>query len=197
MTGYFGSLCWGLPMSTQRGKEPGLSTCATQRGPARKGGRIGTVKGPIQAGKEPGCPGAPRAQRLCWASQGTGSCWLQFGHETVGPEPWTRTSPLFPQAQIIAQAIGQAFGVAYQRFLEANSIDPSELSPRQYSRALEDQEQYNAELTHFSRQENCKDVRAALEGWGQCEVPAGTSVSPLQLPEQGAPYKTGPHPSWL
>ncbi|KAM6369578.1 amyloid-beta A4 precursor protein-binding family A member 3 [Pluvialis apricaria] len=61
-------------------------------------------------------------------------------------------------AQIIAQAIGQAFGVAYQRFLEANSIDPSELTPRQYSRALEDQEQYNAELTHFSRQENCKDV---------------------------------------
>ncbi|NWW86250.1 APBA1 protein, partial [Rhynochetos jubatus] len=61
-------------------------------------------------------------------------------------------------AEIIAQAIGQAFGVAYQRFLEANSIDPSELSPRQYSRALEDQEQYNAELTHFSRQENCKDV---------------------------------------
>ncbi|NXJ69104.1 APBA3 protein, partial [Rostratula benghalensis] len=61
-------------------------------------------------------------------------------------------------AQIIAQAIGQAFGVAYQRFLEANSIDPSELSPCQYSRALEDQEQYNAELTHFSRQENCKDV---------------------------------------
>ncbi|NXD87552.1 APBA1 protein, partial [Halcyon senegalensis] len=61
-------------------------------------------------------------------------------------------------AQVIAQAIGQAFGVAYQRFLEANSIDPSELSPRQYSHALEDQEQYNAELTHFSRRENCKDV---------------------------------------
>ncbi|XP_068775666.1 amyloid-beta A4 precursor protein-binding family A member 3 isoform X2 [Struthio camelus] len=61
-------------------------------------------------------------------------------------------------AQIIAQAIGQAFGVAYQRFLEANSINPSELSPRQYSRALEDQEHYNTELTHFSRQENCKDV---------------------------------------
>lgn len=81
-----------------------------------------------------------------------------------GPELWAPTIPLYPQAQIIAQAIGQAFGVAYQRFLEANSIDPSELSPRQYSRALEDQEQYNAELTHFSRQENCKDVRAALEG---------------------------------
>ncbi|CAN8201642.1 unnamed protein product [Coccothraustes coccothraustes] len=63
-----------------------------------------------------------------------------------------------PDAQVIAQAIGQAFGVAYQRFLEANSIDPSELSPRLYSRALEDQEQYNTELTHFSRQENCKDV---------------------------------------
>ncbi|XP_008940582.1 PREDICTED: amyloid beta A4 precursor protein-binding family A member 3-like, partial [Merops nubicus] len=67
-----------------------------------------------------------------------------------------------PDAQIIAQAIGQAFGVAYQRFLEANSIDPSELSPRQYSRALEDQEQYNAELTHFSRQENCKDSTTAV-----------------------------------
>lgn len=93
--------------------------------------------------------------------------------------------PLFPQAQIIAQAIGQAFGVAYQRFLEANSIDPSELTPRQYSRALEDQEQYNAELTHFSRQENCKDVSAALEEWGQCGVPAGTSVlSSPWLPEQ-------------
>ncbi|KAM6993293.1 amyloid-beta A4 precursor protein-binding family A member 3 [Passerculus sandwichensis] len=63
-----------------------------------------------------------------------------------------------PDAQVIAQAIGQAFGVAYQRFLEANSIDPSELSPRQYSRALQDQEQHNTELTHFSRQENCKDV---------------------------------------
>ncbi|NXH11318.1 APBA1 protein, partial [Bucco capensis] len=61
-------------------------------------------------------------------------------------------------AQVITQAIGQAFSVAYQHFLEANSIDPSELSPHQYSRALEDQEQYNAELTHFSQQENCKDV---------------------------------------
>ncbi|XP_062490451.1 amyloid-beta A4 precursor protein-binding family A member 3 [Pezoporus occidentalis] len=61
-------------------------------------------------------------------------------------------------AQVIAQAIGQAFGVAYQRFLEANSIDPSELSPRQYSHTLEEQEQYNAELSHFSQQENCKDV---------------------------------------
>lgn len=97
---------------------------------------------------------------------------LSRGHE----------QPVFPQAQIIAQAIGQAFGVAYQRFLEANSIDPSELSPRQYSRALEDQEQYNAELTHFSRQENCKDVRAALEGWGQYGVPAGTSVVPSTAP---------------
>lgn len=75
--------------------------------------------------------------------------------------------------------------MAYQRFLEANSIDPSQLSPRQYSRALEDQEQYNAELNHFSRQENCKDVRDALEGWGQCRELAGSSVPPLpQLPGQ-------------
>ena len=47
-------------------------------------------------------------------------------------------SSIHLQAQIIAQAIGQAYGVAYQRYLEDNSIDPSELSPRQYSRALED-----------------------------------------------------------
>lgn len=68
--------------------------------------------------------------------------------------------------------------MAYQRFLEANSIDPSELSPRQYSRALEDQEQYNAELTHFSQQENCKDVRAAL-GLGEN---VGNPLAPLWLP---------------
>lgn len=93
-----------------------------------------------------------------------------------------RNSHFVPQAQVIAQAIGQAFGVAYQRFLEANSIDPSELSPRQYSRALEDQEHYNAELTHFSRQENCKDVRAALgDGYN-----VGNPLAPLCHPLHGS-----------
>lgn len=86
---------------------------------------------------------------------------------------------MFFQAQVIAQAIGQAFGVAYQRFLEANSIDPSELSPRQYSRALQDQEQHNTELTHFSRQENCKDVRAAPRGGDSVGNPLAPLCHPL------------------
>lgn len=135
-------------------------------GPSEKRGEDWHCKGAHSGREGARMPWSSPGTVLCWALQGAGSCWLQFGHETVVPEPWAQTTPLFPQAQIIAQAIGQAFSVAYQRFLEANSIDPSELSPRQYSRALEDQEQYNAELTHFSRQENCKDVRAALEGWG-------------------------------
>ncbi|KAG6934770.1 amyloid beta precursor protein binding family A member 3 [Chelydra serpentina] len=61
-------------------------------------------------------------------------------------------------AQLIAQAIGQAFSVAYQQLLQASGVDPSQLSPRQDSRALESQELHNGDLAHFSKQENCKDV---------------------------------------
>ncbi|XP_038239808.1 amyloid-beta A4 precursor protein-binding family A member 3 isoform X1 [Dermochelys coriacea] len=61
-------------------------------------------------------------------------------------------------AQLIAQAIGQAFSVAYQQLLQASGIDPSQLSPGQDSRALESQELHNGDLAHFSKQENCKDV---------------------------------------
>ncbi|XP_030074851.1 amyloid-beta A4 precursor protein-binding family A member 3 [Microcaecilia unicolor] len=61
-------------------------------------------------------------------------------------------------AQMIAQAIGQAFGVAYQQFLQSSGIDPSKLLPSQYSNILEQEQLYNADLDHFSKQENCKDV---------------------------------------
>ncbi|XP_065278459.1 amyloid-beta A4 precursor protein-binding family A member 3 [Emys orbicularis] len=61
-------------------------------------------------------------------------------------------------AQLIAQAIGQAFSVAYQQLLQASGIDPSQLSPSQDSRALESQELHNGDLAHFSKQENCKEV---------------------------------------
>uniref|UniRef100_A0A8C3HXF3 Amyloid-beta A4 precursor protein-binding family A member 3 n=1 Tax=Chrysemys picta bellii TaxID=8478 RepID=A0A8C3HXF3_CHRPI len=61
-------------------------------------------------------------------------------------------------AQVIAQAIGQAFSVAYQQLLQASGIDPSQLSPSQDSRALESQELHNGDLAHFSKQENCKEV---------------------------------------
>uniref|UniRef100_A0A8C9VVE2 Amyloid-beta A4 precursor protein-binding family A member 3 n=1 Tax=Scleropages formosus TaxID=113540 RepID=A0A8C9VVE2_SCLFO len=61
-------------------------------------------------------------------------------------------------AQIIAQAIGQAFGVAYQQFLQANGIKASELRPSEYSDYLGTQELYNGDLVHFSRSENIREV---------------------------------------
>ncbi|KAJ6655163.1 hypothetical protein lerEdw1_005641 [Lerista edwardsae] len=69
-------------------------------------------------------------------------------------------------AQLIAQAIGQAFSVAYQDFLRASGIDPSQLSHRQHDEGEDDdddslatgEEQYNGDLAHFSKQENCKKV---------------------------------------
>nr|XP_033812601.1 amyloid-beta A4 precursor protein-binding family A member 3 [Geotrypetes seraphini] len=61
-------------------------------------------------------------------------------------------------AQMIAQAIGQAFAVAYQQFLQSSSIDPSKLPSSQYSNILEQEQLYNADLIHFSKEENCKDV---------------------------------------
>ncbi|KAI4904250.1 hypothetical protein NFI96_031779 [Prochilodus magdalenae] len=61
-------------------------------------------------------------------------------------------------AQTIAQAIGQAFGVAYQQFLQENGIKPGELRPGEYSDYLGTQEQYNGDLVHFSRSENIREV---------------------------------------
>lgn len=62
------------------------------------------------------------------------------------------------QAQLIAQAIGQAFSVAYQQFLQVNGIKPSELQPSEYSDYLGTQELYNGDLVHFSRSENIRQV---------------------------------------
>ncbi|KAL2090304.1 hypothetical protein ACEWY4_014992 [Coilia grayii] len=56
-------------------------------------------------------------------------------------------------AQIIAQAIGQAFAVAYQQFLQINGIKPDE-----YDDFLSTQEQYNGDLVHFSCSENIREV---------------------------------------
>uniref|UniRef100_A0A8C4IPY3 Amyloid-beta A4 precursor protein-binding family A member 3 n=1 Tax=Dicentrarchus labrax TaxID=13489 RepID=A0A8C4IPY3_DICLA len=61
-------------------------------------------------------------------------------------------------AQVIAQAIGQAFGVAYQQFLQANGIKASDLRPGEYSDYLESQELYNGDLAHFSDSQNIRDV---------------------------------------
>ena len=70
-----------------------------------------------------------------------------------------------PQAQVIAQAIGQAFAVAYQQFLQTNGMKPDE-----YDDFLSTQELYNGDLVHFSRSENIREVRwlcSPIEG----EVP--------------------------
>ncbi|KAK7889109.1 hypothetical protein WMY93_024669 [Mugilogobius chulae] len=61
-------------------------------------------------------------------------------------------------AQVIAQAIGQAFGVAYQQFLQVNGIRASDLKPGEYSHYLESQELYNGDLAHFSDEQNLKEV---------------------------------------
>ncbi|XP_048832638.1 amyloid-beta A4 precursor protein-binding family A member 3 [Brienomyrus brachyistius] len=61
-------------------------------------------------------------------------------------------------AQVIAQAMGQAFGVAYQQFLQANGIKASDLRPGEYSDYLGTHELYNGDLVHFSRSENMREV---------------------------------------
>ncbi|XP_015276072.1 PREDICTED: amyloid beta A4 precursor protein-binding family A member 3 [Gekko japonicus] len=65
-------------------------------------------------------------------------------------------------AQLIAQAIGQAFSVAYQQFLHASGIDPSQVGPRRYDDdddvLTTGEDLYNGDLAHFSKQENCKEV---------------------------------------
>ncbi|KAG8454476.1 hypothetical protein GDO86_000918 [Hymenochirus boettgeri] len=56
-------------------------------------------------------------------------------------------------AQLIAQAIGQAFGMAYQKFLCSEKIVP----PTSGTSQVEEQ-MYNADLAHFSNRENCREV---------------------------------------
>ena len=61
-------------------------------------------------------------------------------------------------AQLMAQAIGQAFSVAYQQFLTANGIEPQTLTKDDYNQLLDMQEMYHDDLVHYSKQENIKDI---------------------------------------
>ncbi|XP_077939437.1 amyloid-beta A4 precursor protein-binding family A member 2 isoform X2 [Gasterosteus aculeatus] len=61
-------------------------------------------------------------------------------------------------AQLIAQSIGQAFSVAYREFLRANGINPTDLSQKQYSDIINNQEMYHDDLVHFSNSDNCKEL---------------------------------------
>uniref|UniRef100_A0A3B5L2V6 Amyloid beta precursor protein binding family A member 3 n=1 Tax=Xiphophorus couchianus TaxID=32473 RepID=A0A3B5L2V6_9TELE len=79
-------------------------------------------------------------------------------------------------AHVIAQAIGQAFGVAYQQFLQANGIKASDLKLGEYSNYLESQELYNGDLAHFSDSQNLRDIgitKAAGEILGLAVVESG------------------------
>ncbi|XP_012735427.2 amyloid-beta A4 precursor protein-binding family A member 3 [Fundulus heteroclitus] len=79
-------------------------------------------------------------------------------------------------AQVIAQAIGQAFGVAYQQFLQTSGIKASDLKPGDYSNYLESQELYNGDLAHFSDSQNLRDIaitKAAGEILGLAVVESG------------------------
>lgn len=49
--------------------------------------------------------------------------------------------------------------MAYQEFLRANGINPEDLSQKEYSDLLNTQDMYNDDLVHFSKSENCKNVR--------------------------------------
>lgn len=103
-----------------------------------------------------------------------------------------------PQAQLIAQSIGQAFSVAYQEFLRANGINPEDLSQKEYSDLVSSQEMYNDDLVHFSNSDNCKEVRPPQtprcpapapraswgeEGWG----PSADLRPPAVLPASPGP----------
>ena len=93
---------------------------------------------------------------------------------------WLR---LLPQAQLIAQSIGQAFSVAYQEFLRANGINPEDLSQKEYSDIINTQEMYNDDLIHFSNSENCKEVGSSrtLRGIHVTVTWASPSVYPHKM----------------
>ncbi|XP_013360687.1 PREDICTED: amyloid beta A4 precursor protein-binding family A member 3 [Chinchilla lanigera] len=62
-------------------------------------------------------------------------------------------------AQLIAQAIGQAFAVAYSQFLRDSGIDPSQVGTRPGQGAASAGHLHNCDLAHFSNRENCREVR--------------------------------------
>lgn len=58
-------------------------------------------------------------------------------------------------AQLIAQAIGQAFSIAYSQFLQENGIDPSQVGTRPSDAASHP---HNGDLDHFCNSQNCREV---------------------------------------
>lgn len=79
-------------------------------------------------------------------------------------------------AQLIAQAIGQAFAVAYSQFLREHGIDPSQVGTRPSAGASSPGHLHNGDLDHFSNSDNCREVRIEKrrgEGLGLALVESG------------------------
>ncbi|XP_008581109.1 PREDICTED: amyloid beta A4 precursor protein-binding family A member 3 [Galeopterus variegatus] len=79
-------------------------------------------------------------------------------------------------AQLIAQAIGQAFAVAYSQFLRDSGIDPSQVDTRPGQGAASSGYLHNGDLDHFSNSENCREVcieKRRGEGLGVALVESG------------------------
>ncbi|XP_058393548.1 amyloid-beta A4 precursor protein-binding family A member 3 [Diceros bicornis minor] len=77
-------------------------------------------------------------------------------------------------AQLIAQAIGQAFAVAYSQFLRDSGLDPSRAAPQ--SQAAGPGHLHNGDLDHFSNSDNCREVcieKRRGEGLGVALVESG------------------------
>nr|XP_025875222.1 amyloid-beta A4 precursor protein-binding family A member 3 isoform X1 [Vulpes vulpes] len=90
------------------------------------------------------------------------------------PPGWTL--PVGSQAQLIAQAIGQAFAAAYSQFLRESGIDPSQVGAPQSQGAAGPGHLHNGDLDHFSNSENCREVvieKRRGEGLGVALVESG------------------------
>ncbi|XP_002828496.2 amyloid-beta A4 precursor protein-binding family A member 3 isoform X1 [Pongo abelii] len=76
-------------------------------------------------------------------------------------------------AQLIAQAIGQAFAAAYSQFLRESGIDPSQVGAHPSPGAGH---LHNGDLDHFSNSDNCREVHLEKqrgEGLGVALVESG------------------------
>ncbi|XP_008835275.1 amyloid-beta A4 precursor protein-binding family A member 3 isoform X2 [Nannospalax galili] len=77
-------------------------------------------------------------------------------------------------AQLIAQAIGQAFAAAYSQFLQESGIDPSQVGTRPSQGTTS--HPHNGDLDHFSNSENSREVciqKQRGEGLGVALVESG------------------------
>ena len=84
--------------------------------------------------------------------QNRDSVWTSFGNDY-------NAAFSLPQAQFIAQSIGQAFQVAYMEFLKANGIeDHSFVKEMDYQEVLNSQEIFGDELAMFAKKELQKEA---------------------------------------